>query len=642
MRKKYSVVFLLLFILPYLSYSQSDTISKKSLKDIYPEADAVFKRKSKILHISDKEGIILSKYSVFERKVILKNEQTENYWPETIYYNSFEKLSDVNGVSRKPGASGKGKKAYVTDVQSTIESAELYNDIKKQDIWFSDAKEGNVITLQYTKDLTSPYLYHPFMFMSEEPSLRSTFSIKCDTNIDIGWKYHGSDEYEVTFVKKVNKKKAVYTWILDSVPSFIIEPNSPSYLESSPKIIYYIKSVTRKSGKKVVLDSVSALHKWYRKLTARPNYRPSQAIIDLTSKLVDTCKTEDEKIKAVFHWVQNNIKYISTPTGLGGFIPDDASIVFNNRYGDCKAMTNLTKEMLKEASIPSYYCWVGTQNLPYTYSENFTPSTDNHMILAIKKDGDIKLLDATSSYGELYKTPYYIQGKETLISFGDSNFVVFKIPFENYKDNTVIDSNYLYEEDGMLHAHASIKLNGSLKHKIEAGFPIIHDEVIEFISDHFLTANKKTKIDHVSYSGIQDRSNSMEIKYDYHLFDHEVNTADKKYINLNLDKPLVDFKIDIEDRKTDYIFDFPRTDYFIVVYEIPEGYKLSYLPDDVHIDFEGFAAEVTYKESNGTVELRRQIGLKNLRVKTEDFKNWNEFISTLKNVYSHVIVLEKI
>jgi len=642
MRKKYSLVFILSLLLSFLSYSQSDTIAKKSLKDIYPEADAVFKRKSQVLHITDKGGIIYSEYNVYERKVILKNEQSNNYWNETIYYDSFEKLSKIESLCKNPTSGSKGEEAYVADVQSTIESAELYNDVKKRDLWFSDVVEGNVITMQYVRTLSNPYLYPPFMFMSEEPSLRSTFAIKCDTNIDIGWKYHGSDKYKVTFVKKVKRKKAEYIWVLDSVPALILEPNSPSYLESSPKIIFYIKSVNRKGKKKIVLDSIPSLHKWYFKLTNRPNYRPSQDIVNTVNKLVDTCKTEDDKVKAIFHWIQNNIKYISTPTGLGGFVPDNATLVFNNRYGDCKAMTNLTKEMLKVAHIPSYFCWVGTQDLPYTYSENFTPSTDNHMILAIKKGEEIKLLDATSSYGELYKTPYYIQGKETLISLSDSSFMIFKIPLENAQDNTLVDSNYLYEENGKLHAHASIKLKGSLKHKTEASFPIIHEDVIEFIAKHFLTANKKTKIDHVSYSGIQDRSNSMEIIYDYHLFDHTVNTAQKKYINLNLDKPLVDFKIDIEDRKTDYIFDFPRTDYFIVDYQIPEGYKLSYLPEDLSIDFEGFSAKVSYKESDGIIELRRQISLKNLRVKTEDFDDWNEFIATLKNVYSHVITLEKI
>ena len=637
MKKLYPLAFVFIIFLPLLSFTQNI----ETLDSLYPNADAVINMRSEVLHISTSSGKAVITRDVTENKTVLKVWHPNKYWLERIYLNSFEKVRKIKGNKISNTGDLLNKEAKVYGPQSTIKNTDLYNDDKVYKVWYDHVSKGDKIKLKYTRQHNNPRMFSPFFFMENEPCIKASFSIRSSKNIEIGWSYFGPEKYRVTFSKGETNSENIYTWTLDSIPSYEEESKSPSYQELAPQIIYYIKSITYGRKKEIILDSVSALHNWYSGLVKKANLSPPHTIASLTREIVDTCETKDEKVQAIFQWVQSNIKYINTSMGMGGFVPDDASEVLKNRYGDCKAMTNLSITMLRLARINSYFCWIGTSDLPYNYTNNFTASTDNHMIVAIRKEGKVKLLDATNSYGELYKTPYYLQGKEALISLSDSDFAIFKIPEESHEDNIMIDSNYIYEKEGHLFAKEHIEVSGSLKLKIESGFPLIHDDIIEFIKERFLTANRKTKIDHIEYSGIKDRSNTMNVKFDYQLFDHGVSTANKKYINLNMDRPLFDFNIDMDHRQTDFLFDFARTEHYIVVYKIPENFKVSHLPQAIDAELNNYSIHMSYQVKNGMVILRRDIILKNRRIKKENFDEWDEFVSSLKDAYSGILVLEK-
>ncbi|NOR87192.1 MAG: hypothetical protein GQ527_06250 [Bacteroidales bacterium] len=638
MKKPIILVALLTFSLIQVLFSQST----KEFKESHPDSDAIILFNMETVNLVDKGGSIDIKIKVVEKQAILVNRLSIQYWPESVYYNSFETLENLKGETRNPRDHKESADAIISDPQSMIDKSDLYSDSKKRDVWFPKAKEGMHTTLRYERIVKDPHFLRPFYFLDEYPSISSSLHIKCDTNIEIGWKYHGPDHYQFKYQRILVGDQYKYSWSMDSVPEFIQESGGPNFQELSPKIIFYIKSVTRKGVKEPILDSVSDLHRWYRSLVSQTNYKTNTSIYKLAKEITDSCTTDDEKIRGVFQWVQNNIKYINTSAGLGGFIPDDCVDVLKNRYGDCKAMTNLTKELLRIAEVESYYCWVGTDDLPYTYAENFTPSTDNHMILAIGTEGNFKLLDATNSYGELYKIPYYLHGKETMISLGDSSFIIYKIPMSNHLDNTVSDSNYLFIEDEKLKGKAFIELTGSLKNTTEAGFPINDEEIEEYIRDHFYRANKKTILSNISYSGLKDRTNIMKLSFDYELSDYQANGNGKKYINLHMEKPLVRDQVDIEKRKSDLLFNFPIIDKFSVVFEIPIGYQIISIPENKSSYFDNFEMTVDYVQKEGEVILNRQIIRKSNRVKTDEFNDWNLFLSELKKAYSDVLVLQKI
>ncbi len=636
MKKTFILLFLLQFT--FLSFSQTT----EEIEKIFPNEDAVDILRSELIIIRDYSSNLKITNQVYSKKRIIHNDNPNHYWPDHVFYSALSPSVNIEGVTLNSTIGKGNQKAYIPEVESMIESSDLYSDMSNQEVYFLDATRGSNLVLEFDKNINGPLFFTPYSFVKEHSCLKSRLIIRCEPNIILGWKYHGPDSYQFEFTKKETDGMVEYKWEMDTVATFDIETNGPGIQELSPKIIFYVKTIVRDEKAIPFLDSIASLHKWYRTLVKQTNYKSKQSINEIALEITDTCSNEDEKIRAVFQWVQRNIKYINTSIGLGGFIPDDCVDVLRNRYGDCKAMTNLTKEILKAAGVDSYYCWVGTVDLPYTYAENFTSSTDNHMILAVGSKDNYKLLDATNSFGELYKAPYYIQGKEVLISLGPKDFVIHKVPIDSAQDNLLSDKTYLYEEDGILKGRAQIKLTGSIKHTIEMAFPLKEEEVIDFIAENLKKANNKALLDHIEYSGIKDRTDSMNIAYDFSLSKYGQTVGDKKYLSLHFTVPFYDDEIDISKRKFDYLFEIPFLDDYDMIYEIPEGYQIEHMPANRKVSFNDYEFDLSYEKVGSQIIMHRKILLKTRRIKKNDFENWNQFVSELKKSYREVLVLQHI
>jgi len=62
-----------------------------------------------------------------------------------------------------------------------------------------------------------------------------------------------------------------------------------------------------------------------------------------------------QKMQALAHFVQRDIRYVAISLGIGGIQPHAAAEVFEHRYGDCKDKATLLSAMLQEIGVSSYY-----------------------------------------------------------------------------------------------------------------------------------------------------------------------------------------------------------------------------------------------------------------------------------------------
>src|SRR5205085_9408805 len=106
-----------------------------------------------------------------------------------------------------------------------------------------------------------------------------------------------------------------------------------------------------------------------------------------------TCKTDEDKITSLNHWVAENIRYVGTSRGVcEGYTTHPVRETFHDRGGVCKDKAGLLVAMLREAGFDSYIVMTeaGSDVMPVP-ADQF-----NHAVTCIRqKDGQFRLLDPT-------------------------------------------------------------------------------------------------------------------------------------------------------------------------------------------------------------------------------------------------------
>ncbi len=87
-----------------------------------------------------------------------------------------------------------------------------------------------------------------------------------------------------------------------------------------------------------------------------------------------------EAARKLYNWVAQNIRYVALELGIGGYVPQSAEEVLNQRYGDCKGYVTLLQALLKAKGIESepVLVYLGED---YGLFPAPTPEQFNHAIL---------------------------------------------------------------------------------------------------------------------------------------------------------------------------------------------------------------------------------------------------------------------
>ncbi|MEH3115664.1 DUF3857 domain-containing transglutaminase family protein [Pedobacter terrae] len=202
--------------------------------------------------------------------------------------------------------------------------------------------------------------------------------------------YNGTPE----IIADEKQKKTI--WRVNNMLAVRPEPYSPARetyttnIQIAPQTFYYYNH-------KGAYTNWMELGQWiYDDLLAERKALPP-ATKEMIKDLVKNEKTDKDKARKIYQYLQDKTRYISVQIGIGGFQPIAASEVDRLGYGDCKALVNYMQSLLQAANIASYYCVVSAgsekKSMDPTYA---SMDQGNHIILCMPLQGDTTWLECTS------------------------------------------------------------------------------------------------------------------------------------------------------------------------------------------------------------------------------------------------------
>jgi transglutaminase-like putative cysteine protease len=539
-----------------------------------------------------------------------------------------------------------------TEVKYTNGKGLKYDNVcgnyEVDDIFYSDAKmctykfnflhEGTEITFKSKARYADAKYMTKVFFHDDLPVGNREITFTIPNNITVSLIEQNFEGFDITKSVSESGNSKTYKYTLKNIRARKSEPNSLGLLYYYPHILVITKEFKTSSGSQKVIASVDDLYKWYSSLVKEVG-DDSKTFEEEVKRLTAAFKTPEDKIRAIYYWVQDNIKYIAFEDGIAGFKPEAAQNVYANRYGDCKGMANLTKQMLKVAGFDARLTWIGTNRIPYTY-EIPTLAVDNHMICTVYSGDKQYILDPTEKYIALGKHAERIQGKEMLIENGDA-FIVKKVPVSDFNVNLISRNETVSMDGNVLKGQGEVNFNGESKTQILYLSSFAKNEDRKKIFDR-LAVSDFSNTDKVELNAIPevDRENPLALKYTYALTNKVSKFENDTYIDLEWNKSFGELRIE-EDRETDYYFNRKVKQRTQKKFKVPAGYKVTHLPKSMSRVHKDFSFNVSFKQVGGEVIYSNEITVTDGIVRKSNFAVWNEYVLELKDIYNDQIIITK-
>lgn len=561
---------------------------------------------------------------------------------EDVTYSELYKLKKLFAETLLPGRFGyKSIKVKRFDTSDYRNPMVFYDDIKSIKFSFPKLKEGARTLLDYTYSIREPRNIGGFYFNNSMPVENAELTVTCPASVKLGYKLYNCDSLKVEFTQQLIKNTIVYKWKAKNIPRINIEENSPSFAYFAGHIFVYINNYTVNGICKKVLSDANDLHRWYSGLIAPLNQSDSPALKSFVDSLTQNATTEIEKVRKIFFWVEDHIKYIAFEAGNGGYVPRNADQVFSKRYGDCKDMASIINKMLSLAGIESHLTWIGTRHIPYNYEDLPLPASDNHMIDTYKVDGKYIFLDATTGPHPFNYPSYMIQGKEAMIDLGNGKFEIVKVPVIAPELNLHTDTLKIKLEGKKVVGSGVSYFRGYPRFDMY-NYLAYKDKTEQnvFLKGYFEKGNNKFLIDRYVIKNFEQRDKDLIISYDFNVSDYSQVIGDEIFINMNMQKINVGDPLK-NTRKTDVEANYKKKIVNEVIMDIPRGYVLSYLPENSEYKNDMFGYKLSYQSKNNKVQLTHELYTNYLLLPPQKMKDWNSMLESLKNAYKSTIILKK-
>ena len=571
----------------------SSSLIPDSLKE---NADAVLRKESLIVVITDfDKAIIKHKYVI-----TILNENGKEYAAYKEQYDKLNILSDI--VCNMYDSNGiKIKTAKKKDIYDVSDNGNNFNtDTRVKAFYFKS--NSYPYTVEFEDEQTLNGIYH---LPSWRPIINTNFavqqsSLEVETFLDYGLRFK-----QVNFFNKpiiTQDKKSKYFWELKNMKALEYESLMPNFSEIFPFVLL-APSKFSIEGYNGDMTSWNALGKFNLLLNKNRDILPNN-IKQIVHEITDSLQDDYQKIQKLYHYQQQNTRYISIQLGIGGWQPLDAKFVSEKKYGDCKALSNFMICLLKEAKIKAYYTVIKSgENVTNGLYEDFPMSNFNHIITCVPLYKDTMWLECTSQTESAGYTGTFTGNRKAMM-ITDSGGVVVSTPKYNSNNNKAIRKAIInIDEEGNAKINTETLLTGI---KQNDAHTILYEKNNEEKKKYYNNMLNLGNYEIEKNNAVEKKGCIPEIleSLDIYAPFYANVTSKRLFISPNIFNKIAPIADD-KNRKFNIEIKQSFKEIDTIKIKIPEGYMFETIPEQQNIVTQTYKYKTTYEFSNDVLTYYR-------------------------------------
>ncbi len=629
---------LLLFVGPILSLAQDNLAYSAFLIPDKLEENA-----HEVIRSETMEFTVLSEKSgeLYYHTVItiLDNKSTDNH--VTIGYDDDSKVDKIeaNIYDAAGRLVRKIKKNGISDY-AAVDGFSIYQDNRYKYMDLSYHTLPFTIEYEYRKKMEGRHFFdYPDWQATKFNTSVEQAKFVVHTPVEYGFIYEALNvDQEPSIVN--DGKMETYTWEVKNMPAIKEEGYDPPLYEIfpmvniSPKVFQFDKY----QGS---MESWKNFGAFIYQLFEGKDQLPEE-MANRVHELTDGIADNQEKIRVLYKYLQENMRYVSVQLGIGGYQPFDASYVYDNKYGDCKALSNFMKGMLKEAGIESYPVIIkSSAKLEYEINPNFANPSFNHCILHVPSED--YWLECTSKNDPPNFIGYNNANRNVMLVTPEGGKLV-KTPTYDHRTNLSENrSTVTLAADGSAIIEATANYKGAFTQEVFRNQKTYYSqtEIEEWFMEHSSIPSFTIRSFEISPEDLEP-----ETKVDYHLdVRRYCSKAGKRFfVPLNVINPLGSVPEKMEKRHFPIVLNHGYTEQDTYTFKIPEGYEIENTPQsaaEVKSDFASYSVKIE-KQADGSLTYHRTFQIRPTRMPAEDYDKFREFfleVSKLDNM--KMVLVEK-
>lgn len=559
---------------------------------------------------------------------------------ETLFYDKFRTIKSFKANTYD--AFGKLiQKVKLSDLpdRSYQDGSSLYSDDRFKSLDLSRGSFPYTVELEYEIEYKA-ILYSPgfYLYEDDEISIQQSKFVLAYANADLKPRYK--------LFRMPEPKSGTYNgkqsleWSVTNFKPSRFEKLGPDFNRMIPNIAVAptMFEYDKYAGS---MDTWDNYGKWIILLNKDRNVLP-EATKKHIQNLTKDAKSDTEKIKILYEYMQSRTRYVGIQLGIGGYQPFEASLVDKTGYGDCKALSNYMVSLLQEVGIKGYYTLVRAGEGSRAMDISFPSSQFNHVIVAVPMKADTIWLECTSQTNPFGYMGTFTGDRHALM-ITETGGKIVKTPRYNADDNRQLTTaNVVVDQSGNAKATIQTTYRG-LQYENHDLHGVLDDQY----DDQKKWIQKNVKIAAFDVADFRMINNkdiipSAVVKSNLNIQKLATVSGKRFFLTPNLMNRSTFALEKIENRKENLVWRSAFVDIDTIKYQLPEGIYPEFVPEATTIKGKFGEYQSSFLVDQGHLIYIRRFRMDRGEYPPESYSEFAEFFRSVNKAdHTKIVFLSK-